>query len=441
MSKTIIFDDLAAPQFTWQQRAILSLADQREVQLEMYPILKAASDSTGLNDFGPDDFKQRMAVLLEDYNSDDEMTNVGRGQMYEDLLRCARNRLLIQERLNRTPDIDQLALAPPLSVSGLPRSGTTHLVNLLAADTRFQSLPLWRIQEPFHVSGQEQATVGLKFKAWLMRTLLGSSDTAHRDPRYLRCSLRWSGMQIMAPNLAAMHPMNPDHIHEELELMTYDFASNQFEWTAVVPKYRDFYLASDQTPHYEYLLRVLKLLSLQEGSGRAFVLKCVQNPEQLPALKHILPDATAILTHRDPVAVIQSTATMIAYGHRILRSKVDPRAVLDYWTERFEKLLRACVRDREVWPAEQSLDIMFHEFMADQQGTIERIYEHHGQRHPDMQLTAAARQQMDDFIANHPRGKYGRVKYKLKEYFGVDADQLRQRFDFYFDAFPVQPEL
>jgi len=434
--KTIIFDDLADPKYSPLQRLVLALGNKQTVTLTQDAVIEAAQQRTGLHDFGDSSFKDRMQVLLNDYNSDPDISNMGRAQMLDDLTRCASNRLLIQDRMNKTPGWQETQLKPPLAVAGLPRSGTTHLVNLLAADTRFQSLPLWRIQEPFHAPAQERATLGLRFKAWLLRSLLKSEDTSHVDPRYLRCSLRWSGMQIMGPQLAAMHPMNPDHIHEELELMTYDFASNQFEWTSVVPGYRDFYLASDQTPHYLWLRDVLKLLQIEEGTHRPYVLKCVQNPEQLPALQQALPTATAVFTHRDPVAVIQSTATMLAYGHRILRNKVEPRKVLDYWADRFEKLLRAFVRDRAIWGDDQSIDIPFHEFMADQTGTLERIYATHG-----WELNGVARDQINYFIHSHPRGKYGRVKYKLKDHFGVDADQLRQRFDFYFDAFPIEPEL
>ena len=177
-----------------------------------------------------------------------------------------------------------------------------------------------------------------------------------------------------------MHPMNPDHIHEELELMTFDFGCNQFEWTSMVPGYRDYYFGKDHTPHYEYLKTVLKLLQIERGEEKSWVLKCVQNPEQLPVLKKVFPDATAIITHRDPVAVIQSTATMIAYGHRILRTSVDPKWVLNYWTDRIEALLKACVRDRNVWGPKQSMDVMFHEFMAGDMETVQKIYDLHGLR-------------------------------------------------------------
>ena len=68
-------------------------------------------------------------------------------------------------------------------------------------------------------------------------------------------------MQATLPLLAAMHPMNPDHIHEELELMGPDFASYNFEWLSPSPRWRDHYYAHDQTPHYEYMKNVLRTLT------------------------------------------------------------------------------------------------------------------------------------------------------------------------------------
>jgi hypothetical protein len=54
----------------------------------------------------------------------------------------------MQDQYTRHPEIDQEVIAAPVIVAGLPRSGTTHLVNLLAADSRFRSLPLWELLEP-----------------------------------------------------------------------------------------------------------------------------------------------------------------------------------------------------------------------------------------------------------------------------------------------------
>jgi hypothetical protein len=214
-----------------------------------------------------------------------------------------------------------------------------------------------------------------------------------------------------------------------------DLASYNFEWISRVPKWRDYYYSHDQTPHYEYMKTVLKILQSIRGPKR-WVLKCPQHLEQLPVLRKVFPDATIAVTHRDPVAVIQSAVTMIAYGHRIYRKTVEPKPIIDYWIDRVDHLLRACVRDRHIWPEAQSVDVPFHEFMADDMATAERIHVKAGLP-PDSQAHAAIAR----FLKDHPRGKEGRVIYNLRRDFGVDPEALRARFKYYFDAFQVKAEV
>jgi hypothetical protein len=136
------------------------------------------------------------------------------------------------------------------------------------------------------------------------------------------------------------------------------------------------------------------------------------------------------------VAVIQSAVTMIAYGQRIYRTGVDPEGLIAYWADRVDHLLRACVRDRTVWLEAQSIDVPFDQFMADDMAMIEKIHAKAG-----LPMTDAARQQLGQYIADNPRGKEGRVIYQLKRDFGVDPAELRKRFSYYFDAFPVKAEV
>jgi len=66
-------------------------------------------------------------------------------------------------------------------------------------------------------------------------------------PRYARCAAAWEAMQQLTPHLAAMHPMQPEHIHEELELMGPNLGSYNYEWLSHSPRWRDAYYAEDQT--------------------------------------------------------------------------------------------------------------------------------------------------------------------------------------------------
>ena len=419
MSEDIRISDLAEPELSELQKSIHAYGETLQVSLDASEILEEAKAEVSLDDFGPLDFLKRLELLCDEWGSDPGLNNLGRMSLRTKLLLFARSRLLIQDLLNRHPEIHDVQIRAPIIVVGLPRSGTTHLLNLMAADSRLRALPLWESYEPVPLPGETALEDGT-------------------DPRYQRCADAWAMMQQTLPNIAAMHPMNPDHIHEELELMGPDFASYNFEWLCQCPRWRDHYYASDQTPHYEYMKTVLKILTWQDGddgSDTRWVLKCPQHLEQLTVLHKVFPDATIAVTHRDPVSVIQSAVTMIAYGQRMSRNTIDLKSITDYWSDRVVHLLQACARDRGKFPDSQSIDVPFHKFMADDITMVRKIYDKAG-----LPMTEQAATELQRFIDDHPRGKHGRVVYKLKEDFGVDPDELRKRFDFYFQQFPVQAE-
>jgi hypothetical protein len=81
------------------------------------------------------------------------------------------------------------------------------------------------------------------------------------------------------------------------------------------------------------------------------------------------------------------------------------------------------------------VDVLFHDFMADDLGTIERIY-----AAAELPMTAEARAAHGAFVAENRRGKHGRVVYDLERDFGLDPAVVRRRFDFYFERIAVRPE-
>jgi hypothetical protein len=416
LATKIDIEDLLAPRLTDGQRQALAAAEANPVTLEEQAVLAAARAATGMSDFGPEDFRARLRLLIDEWNADKRANAMKRAFLMRYLVRYASSRLLIQDKLKKHPEIHDEPIERPIIVVGLPRSGTTHLLNLLGADSRLRSTPLWEINEP--VANPLEP--------------IGSDGV---DPRYARSAAQWEASQVANPLAAAMHPMEPDHFHEDLELMCPDFASYNFEWIARSPKWRDYYLSTDQTPHYEYMKTGLKLLQWQDVQAgkprKRWVTKCPQHLEQLPVLKNVFPDATVAITYRDPVEVIQSAITMIAYGERMFYPDIDAKGLLEYWTDRVEKLLRACVRDRHVWPEAQSVDVPFETFMADDMAVVRQVRAKAG-----LSETEAANAEVAHFIASHPRGKHGQIVYNLQRDFGVTPAQLRERFAFYFDAFP-----
>jgi hypothetical protein len=413
----IDFDDLTAPKLTDIQRQVLEYTEARHVEFDLDRMLAEAVEQAGVGDDldDCDGFRDRLAAHVAAIEADDGLTQLTRGSLRQRLVRLLRNRLSLTELLKRYPEIESIPIEKPFIVVGMPRSGTTHLVNLIAADPRRRALPYWESQDPIPARGQ-------------------GPDISGVDPRYARAKSEHDALMASAPVVAAMHDRFPEAIEEEVELLDLDLAAYVLEWHARVPDWRDYYLRLDQYRHYAYMEKVLQALTFLRGP-RTWVLKSPQHSEQLGPLMATFPDATVAFTHRDPVAVIQSALTMMAYSDRLRRTSIDPEWLVDYWSDRVHRLLSACVRDRELVTADRSIDIGFHNLDGHEIPLLEGLYERGG-----TELTPEVRRRFQRYLDANPRGKHGRVRYDLQGHFGVSPEDLRGRFDFYFDRFDVRPE-
>ena len=412
----IDFDDLTSPKLTDVQRQILEFTEAKRVDFDIDRMLAEAVEQAGAHDLDDTDgFGDRLGAHVAAIEADDGLTQLTRGSLRQRVVRLLRNRLSLTELVKRYPEIESIPIEKPFIVVGMPRSGTTHLVSLIAADPRRRALPYWESQDPIPARGQGPDIFGV-------------------DPRYARARSEHDALMASAPLVAAMHDRFPEAIEEEVELLDLDLAAYVLEWHARVPDWRDYYLGLDQTRHYAYMKKVLQALTFLRGP-RTWVLKSPQHCEQLGPLMATFPDAMVAFTHRDPVAVVQSAITMMAYSDRLRRTSIDPDWLLDYWSDRVHRLLSACVRDRELVPDERSIDISFHQLDGNEMPLLEQLYQRGG-----VELTPKARGRFQDYLDGNPRGKHGRIRYDLRRHFGVSAEELRARFGFYFDRFDVRPE-
>jgi hypothetical protein len=404
-------EDLRAPQRTPEEQRMYDLAVGMHVEIDADDLLQQARVDTGMQGLGDETLLDRLRAQVDAIDADGGLSGLGRLILRNRLLGLLRARLRFEDFVRRHPESLDVELEPPVVVVGLPRSGTTHLVNLLAADERFRSMPWWEVGEPVPVLGDGPDRDGV-------------------DPRYLRCLADWETMKRVAPLTTLMHDRPPWSIEEDCELLDLDLCSYTLEWHARVPAWRDYYLDLDQRPHYAFLRKELQVLSYLRGPNR-WVLKTPQHLEQLGPLLDTFPDATIAFTLRDPVAVLQSAVTMLAYGDRLRRVQIDADALAEYWIDRVERLLRAAVRDASLIPSAQRIDVEFGEFIADDLSTGFRILEAAG-----IEVTAVARDHLAGYLAGNPRSKAGRVVYDLRADFGIEPAALYERFAFYFEAFP-----
>jgi hypothetical protein len=403
--------DLRQPRRTPAEQSVYEFALGMEVDLDPETLIAEAQRATRLNNFGDPSLRDRLVAQVGALGADTGLSGLGRHIVRNRLVGLLKARLRFEDYVARYPEALDEPLEPPIVVVGLPRSGTTHLVNLLASDLRLRSMPWWEVVEPIPVVGNGPGRDGV-------------------DPRYLRGLADYEATRKVAPLTELMHDRPPWSIEEDCELMDLDLCSYTLEWHARVPAWRDHYLQLNQHSHYAFFRRELQVLSHLRGPRR-WVLKTPQHLEQIGPLLETFPDATIAFTLRDPVAVLQSAITMLAYGDRLRRVDIDADGLAAYWIDRVERLLRAAVRDAPLIPADRRVDVEFGEFMADDLKMATRILHVAG-----MQVTDEVQDQLTTYLSGNPRGTAGRMVYDLRADFGIEPDDLYQRFAFYFDAFP-----
>ena len=402
-------DDLAEPKFSPEAEQIRDMMATlaADCPLDADALHARAIADTGLDDFGPDDYRERLDVYLAALHDIDGMHAPGIVNFFGQLSQWLKNRLLLTDLLTRHPEIHNVELLPPVVIAGLPRTGTTHLHNLLGAAPSFRTLPYWESFEPFP---------------------LPSEAGIESDPRAARMDIAVTVMNTLMPHFALMHEMTTEHVHEEIQLLANDFSTMFMETLAYVPRWESYYLAHDQTSTYEYLATQLKALQFLRG-GRRWLLKSPQHLEQLPVLDKVFPGVAVVCTHRDPVPVAISMVAMLAYTARTHRSPVPVEDIAAGWIDRLEFMLAALVGDRDVIPPDRSIDVSFDDFMADQLGVAEQVYGLVGEP-----MTDEVRAAMAEYLGGHQRGRLGKVLTSC-EMFGLNEDDLRERFAPYVSRF------
>jgi hypothetical protein len=402
-------DDLEEPRFSPQAQQIRDMMAMMAPQCPLDADVlhaKAAAD-TGFDDFGDDDYRERLDVYLTALQEIASMHPAGIVNHHVQILQWLKNRLLLTDLLTRHPEIRDIELLPPVVIAGLPRTGTTHLHNLLAAPATFRTMPYWESNEPFPLP----AEAGIA-----------------PDPRRTRMDVAVQVMNIVMPHFPLMHEMTTDHVHEEIQLLANDFSTMLFETLAHVPRWRDYYLAHDQTSQYEYLETQLKAMQYLRG-GRRWLLKSPQHLEQLPVLNKVFPGVFVIFTHRDPAPVTLSMLAMITYAARMYCSPVPVTEIAATWVDRLAVMLGALVHDRDTIPADRSIDVRFNEFMADEMAVAAQVYERAGEV-----LGDDVRAAIGDYLSGHQRGRHGTVE-TWPEMFGLSERDLRQPFAPYVSRF------
>jgi Sulfotransferase family len=370
-------------------------------------LLEEAAEKTALTDFGPGDFQEGLAVLLDSLERDSDLSPDADAGVISDFRRRLVNRLEVEAWYAGHPEIDDVGVRGPVDIHGLPRTGTTALADMLSLDPQFRGLRGWEQMKPCPPP-----------------TLEGEAD----DPR--RAEML-KAREHSSPEHKAMHIFEIDATMEDTDLLGMAFHGQQM--MLPVPSYRDWWREADLTETYHYHRRVVKLL----GSRRPpdlWLFKAPHHKFHLEALAAAYPDIRFIMTHRDPAKVVPSYTSLVltvmppAAGERDLEGLGGE--ISDHLRVGMDNAIAARRRIGE----DRFLDVHHRDLVSDPNGTVCRVYEWLGyELAPSVEQTILAWQE------ENRMGAAGTHRY-TPEQFGLSAARIRSDYDFYIRRFDVALE-
>jgi len=375
-------------------------------------VLAAARQAAGgLEDFGPDDFREGLRVLLETYEGTAELTEKGRRRSWRRLVQLLATRLRVQEALRRHPEIRERPIPSPLFLTGLPRTGTSALFNLLAADPAARPLLLWEGTFPDPAEG------------------LAPGEP---DPRHAAVKAYYERVREKDPDFARIHYADADTPEECVLLLAHAFRDVQMGIEVLMEPYASWFQRQDLRPAYRYYRDLLRMLDWQRP-GQRWTLKSPAHLWALDVLVELFPDACIVLTHRNPLEAVASACSMTDALMAVRRQR-DPEtlgpAVLEYYARSLERGLAA----RDALDPGRFLDVDYRRLVADPLGVTREVYAHF-----DLPLPASAEAALERHVLENPQGKHGRHEYSLEAY-GLSAERVRERLAAYIERFDLPAE-
>ncbi|MFA7588198.1 MAG: sulfotransferase, partial [Novosphingobium sp.] len=126
-------------------------------------VIAAATAQTGLTNFGDDAVLDGLDRLLKSYAEEARFTERGAAMAHAFVVEQMANRMKIEDWHRQHPELAEAPIEKPLFVFGLPRTGTTLTINLLAADPARRSFVRWEAYEPMPPARPEEIHAGSRF--------------------------------------------------------------------------------------------------------------------------------------------------------------------------------------------------------------------------------------------------------------------------------------
>jgi Sulfotransferase family len=379
------------------------------VKMQVDHLLAAAREQAGLSNLDDENILEGLGILVNALNAEANLSEQGAKTVEGMIIATLVNRLKVEDYLTHHPELLERPVEKPMFVFGLPRTGTTLVINMLHADPARRSLLRWEAFNSVPPPKHSELSAGPRYEA----------EQARLD----------MSMKYM-PHISAIHHEDADSPSECQFAMTPSFCSQVYDSQFHVPSYSDWFLnRADYTAAFRYHKRLLQLLQA-EAPGK-WTLKNPWHPLFLNELTGVYPDAQLVMTHRDPVDVVGSACSLLKAVRPIFSDEIDNAAIAETLLRTFDVMIERTIAFEEKHGAGSIYHLHYPALMADPLGEAKKLYGWF-----DEPLTKEAEASMTVFLGQNPKGKHGGHRYALEDY-GLTPEGVRAHFNDYCDRFGV----
>lgn len=396
-------------------RALNRLGDPEALSLDPTELIDDATSRTGLEDFGDDAWQEGFEIFLAALRDEAKLNFVGRVLARADVLNWLDNRLQMVDARRHHPEIAREAVERPVFILGLPRTGTSILHDLMGHDPRSRVPLAWEVRHP--CPPPEAATYETDARI----------DRAEEEVR-LWCDI--------VPEYDSMHELGARIPVECIQITAHSFRSDELSGRHVVPSYAAWLAGADLVPAYRFHREMLQLLQWR-APGDRWVLKAPSHLGALGALLAVYPDARIVWTHRDPLTVMASVASILFSTAWVRSDAVDAKQVLQWFTgETCAALLGAgeAARAAAANAGARFHDVRYADLVDDPLAAIRGVYEAF-----DMPFDTDCETSLRRAVDAKPQGRHGAHRYDFSDT-GWDPAEERERFRAYQARYDVPSE-
>lgn len=377
--------------------------------MQTQQLIAAAQQQTGLSNLGDDSILDALNRLVDGLNNEAKLNARGEKSVEANLIGTLANRLRVEDYLAKHPELLERPVEKPMFVFGLPRTGTTLVINLLSVDPARRCFLRWEAFDSVPPPKPSEL---------------------HAGPRYEKAQAQIDMSFKYAPHISAIHHEDGDSPTECQFSMSPSFCAQYYDSMYHMPSYHQWILhEADYMPAFRYHKRLLQLLQAETG-GR-WTLKNPWHPLFLNALTTVYPDAQLVMTHRDPVDVVGSACSLLKAVRPMFSDAVDLKDIGTNMLDTFDTMIERTIAYKEKHGWNSIYDLQYADVMRDPIGAIKNVYKHF-----DEPFTAEAEAAMNAYMANNQQGKHGKHTYSLEDY-GLSKEQIRAHFKDYTDRFDI----